>query len=93
MVNAMKYEALQPFRARLAEKLADSLVAPFPAVTTRRVHGAVTLPGKATAVVGMRPGRQDDIPAPAEAGAARARRPRRRAGSRPGSAVRSRPAR
>lgn len=44
----------QAFRARLAEKLADSLAGPFPAATPRRVHGAVSLPGKATAVVGMR---------------------------------------
>ena len=44
----------QPFRAYLAEKLADSLIAPLPAATERRVHGAVSLPGKATAVIGMR---------------------------------------
>ena len=44
----------RPFRARLAEKLADSLAASLPAATPRRVHGAVTLPGKATAVVGVR---------------------------------------
>lgn len=42
------------FRARLVEKLADSLTGPFPAATPRRVHGAVSLPGQATAVVGMR---------------------------------------
>ncbi len=45
--------ALAP-RARLAQKLADSLAADLPALTPRRVHGAVTLPGKVTAVVGMR---------------------------------------
>lgn len=50
----MTDESAQPFRTRLAEKLADSLVAPLPVLTPRRVHGAVTLPGKATAVVGMR---------------------------------------
>jgi len=50
MVN----EVSHTFRARIAEKLADSLVGPLPAATPRRVHGAVSLPGKATAVVGMR---------------------------------------
>jgi uncharacterized protein len=48
----------QGFRTRLAEKLADSLTDPLTdpltAATPRRVHGAVTLPGKATAVIGMR---------------------------------------
>lgn len=41
-------------RARLAAKLADSLAGPLPASTPRRVHGSVALPGKATAVIGMR---------------------------------------
>lgn len=44
----------QAFRARLAEKLADSLAGPLPSLTPRRVHGAVSLPNKATAVIGMR---------------------------------------
>jgi predicted AAA+ superfamily ATPase len=44
----------QPLRALLAEKLADSLTVPFPAATLRRVHGTVSFPGKATAVIGMR---------------------------------------
>ena len=44
----------QPLRALLAEKLADSLTVPFPAATPRRVHGTVSFPGKATAVIGMR---------------------------------------
>jgi len=44
----------QAFRARLAEKLADSLAEPLPEMTPRRVHGAVSLPNKATAVIGMR---------------------------------------
>lgn len=44
----------ESLRATLIEKLADSLEAPLPAFTPRRVYGAVTLPGKATAVVGMR---------------------------------------
>lgn len=38
----------------LAEKLADSLVASLPQVTERRVYGAVSLPGKASAIIGMR---------------------------------------
>jgi predicted AAA+ superfamily ATPase len=42
------------YRARLGEMLADSLVAPLPAATPRRVHGTISLPGKATAVIGMR---------------------------------------
>lgn len=42
------------FRTRLAEKLADGLALPPPEATPRRVHGTVSLPGKATAVVGMR---------------------------------------
>lgn len=50
----MNEQDSEPFRLRLAEKLADSLVAPLPAHTLRRVHGAVIFPGKATAIVGMR---------------------------------------
>lgn len=42
------------YRARLGEMLADSLAAPLPEATPRRVHGTVSLPGKATAVIGMR---------------------------------------
>jgi len=49
-----KDNSAHPYRERLAEKLADSLAAPLPAFTPRRVHGAVSLPGKATAVIGMR---------------------------------------
>jgi len=41
-------------RQRLAEKLAGSLTAPLPTATPRRVRGTVSLPGKATAVIGMR---------------------------------------
>ena len=47
MTNAVLQE-------RLAEKLADSLVRPLPDLTLRRLHGPSSLPGKATAVVGMR---------------------------------------
>jgi predicted AAA+ superfamily ATPase len=36
------------------EKLADSLSGTIPESTPRRVHGPVSMPGKATAVVGMR---------------------------------------
>lgn len=50
----MPPESGQPFRAVLAEKLADSLASPPRQATPRRVHGTVSLPGKATAVVGMR---------------------------------------
>lgn len=50
----MNADSMQPFRTLLAEKFADSLAAPLPAATPRRIHGTVSLPGKATAVVGMR---------------------------------------
>jgi uncharacterized protein len=42
------------FQASLSEKLSDSLSPPLPTGTPRQVFGAVRLPGKATAVVGMR---------------------------------------
>ena len=42
------------YRSRLVEQLADSLSGPIPEGTPRRVRGPVSLPGKATAVVGMR---------------------------------------
>lgn len=42
------------YRHTLTEKLADSLSGPLPSLTPRRVHGSVYLPGKATAVIGMR---------------------------------------
>ncbi len=45
---------LQSYRQYLTEKLADSLSIPPPAGTERRVHGVVSLPRKATAVIGMR---------------------------------------
>lgn len=50
----METSATALYRARLGEMLADSLAAPLPAATPRRVYGTVSLPGKATAVVGMR---------------------------------------
>ncbi len=43
-----------PFQTQLIEKLADSLTAPLPTGTPRRISGAVRLTGKVTAVVGMR---------------------------------------
>lgn len=43
-----------PLKEALTEKLAESLAGPLPDATPRRVHGATGLPGKATAVVGMR---------------------------------------
>jgi hypothetical protein len=42
------------YQKRLAEKLAETLQVPLPTATPRRVHGVVSLPNKATAVVGMR---------------------------------------
>lgn len=53
-MGIMEAEATAGYRVRLAEKLADSLAGPLPPATPRRVHGAVNLPGKATAVIGMR---------------------------------------
>lgn len=43
-----------PLKEALTEKLAESLAGPLPDATPRRVHGVTGLPGKATAVVGMR---------------------------------------
>ncbi len=43
-----------PCRAELVEKLADSLSRPLPEATPRRVYGPAAVPGKATAVIGMR---------------------------------------
>ncbi|GAB4240070.1 MAG: ATP-binding protein [Acidobacteriota bacterium] len=41
-------------RTALVDRLAEALTGPLPSGTPRRVRGRVTLPGKATAVVGMR---------------------------------------
>lgn len=38
----------------LTEKLAESLAGPLPEATPRRVYGTVALPGKVSAVIGMR---------------------------------------
>lgn len=46
--------AADPLPERLVAKLAEALTVPIPGSTPRRVHGAVALPGKATAVIGMR---------------------------------------
>ena len=40
------------YQKRLAEKLAETLQAPLPTATPRRVHGVVSLPNKATATDG-----------------------------------------
>jgi hypothetical protein len=40
--------------ARLEQAMEDSLEGPIPESTPRRLHGDVTFPGKATAVIGMR---------------------------------------
>lgn len=50
----MKEPLNQSIHARLAQKLSESLSAPFPTYTPRRIHGRVGMPGKATAVIGMR---------------------------------------
>ena len=54
MADTVKLATSHPFRAHLAEKLAGSLNEPFPVATTRHIHGTVSLPGKVTAVIGMR---------------------------------------
>lgn len=43
-----------PLKDALIEKLAESMTLALPGLTPRRVYGATGLPGKATAVVGMR---------------------------------------
>ena len=50
----MPPDPARSFDSLLDEKLADSLASPLPASTPRRVSGPVHLPGKATAIVGMR---------------------------------------
>jgi len=57
--NAINFPSLigpdhSAFRSRLIEKLANSLTAPLPEATERRVFRRIAFPGKATAVVGMR---------------------------------------
>jgi predicted AAA+ superfamily ATPase len=52
--NQMSNSLVTQYQKRLAEKLAETLKAPLPTLTPRRVHGVVSLPNKATAVVGMR---------------------------------------
>jgi len=46
--------AIPELKLALVEKLANSLTDPLPGGTSRRVFGALGLPGKATAVIGMR---------------------------------------
>lgn len=43
-----------PLKDALTEKLAESLASALPEATPRRVYGATGMPGKATAVIGMR---------------------------------------
>jgi hypothetical protein len=50
----METSVPERFRSLLGEKLSDSLSTAIPSVTPRRLYGAVQLPGKVTAVVGMR---------------------------------------
>jgi hypothetical protein len=50
----MKDANSEQYRPRLSEILADSLAAPLPEGTDRRIHGTVSMRGKATAVIGMR---------------------------------------
>lgn len=50
----METDTHNPFQNRLREKLVESLTAPIPTGTPRRITGAVSLPGKISAVVGIR---------------------------------------
>ena len=50
----MKTDSPNPFQNRLREKLVESLTAPIPSGTRRRIYGAVCLPGKISAVIGIR---------------------------------------
>ncbi len=50
----MNLASTSAYQTILEEKLGESLAAPIPSGVERRVFGAVTLPGKVTAVVGMR---------------------------------------
>jgi predicted AAA+ superfamily ATPase len=38
----------------MTEKIADSLTAALPEITPRHIQGRIALPGKTTAVIGMR---------------------------------------
>lgn len=50
----MNQKLIEPARPRLAQKLMESLTEELPIGTPRHVHGTIALPGKATAVIGMR---------------------------------------
>jgi len=50
----MKIDSPNPFQNRLREKLAESLTAPIPVGTRRRLFGPVCLNGKISAIVGFR---------------------------------------
>lgn len=50
----MKVHETARYRELLAEMLANALVAELPAATPRRVCGTVSLPSKATAIIGIR---------------------------------------
>jgi hypothetical protein len=50
----MNDRVVAQYQKRLAEKLAETLQAPLPVATPRRVYGVVSLPNKATAVIGVR---------------------------------------
>ncbi|MBM3883250.1 MAG: hypothetical protein FJ387_26650 [Verrucomicrobia bacterium] len=52
--SLLRVSPTTPYRKRLALKLAETLQAPLPTATPRRVHGVVSVPNKATAVIGMR---------------------------------------
>jgi hypothetical protein len=50
----MEIDSPNPFQNQLREKLAESLTAPIPVGTRRRVFGPVFLSGKISAIVGFR---------------------------------------
>jgi predicted AAA+ superfamily ATPase len=50
----METHSPNPFQNPLREKLVESLTAPIPEGTTRRIYGTVRFPGKIFAVAGIR---------------------------------------
>jgi predicted AAA+ superfamily ATPase len=53
-MDAMSADDHQRFRMTLASQIDASVVMPLPKATPRRVFGSVAIPGKVTAVIGMR---------------------------------------
>jgi len=50
----LEIDSPNPFQNRLKEKLVESLTSSIPFGAQRRIYGAIVLPGKISAVVGIR---------------------------------------